>query len=464
MTEFYLWATALTILIALVATFQRTRDALAPMVTFAPMLLYVYVYHPFVIRSSPEFSQFFPHEDQIEHVFLIDFLSIAAFCLGACFYRRSQRGAPSSRILEMDLSPQMRSRFVSLSLVLATMASTAFWYLISISGGVMQFWRFKKPFFSSASGYIGEMPMLTYPALMLLAAAWHGQRLNLSRWLCVLFVASPQIAWGILGKRRGTIFLIAAALAAVWFLVRNKKPDWKLLLGGVSVLGLILLTVSVYRSQWGQVNINPEVRNTLGNVLAGEHLDQGDEFVSAAAVILASDRFNLHYWGVRFFATLFVRPIPSFLWESKWEDLGLRWMKTSPGMCGLTTLQWTEAIGFSPVGGSAGGFVGDLYLEWSWGGIFACYFLGLGFSWLWKQWIVKRGVWTMIYIEAMILSIHLPSQSLGSWAYRFMLIAIPTAICFRLLSGRNKRFNTMPQSQPQSQPEPRPALIPRRSF
>jgi oligosaccharide repeat unit polymerase len=422
MFDLYLILTAFVILAALAVSYRRTRDPLSPLVTFTPMLFYVYVYHPYVIQD--QLSRFLRRQSDQEYVLLVNLVSIAGFCAGAAHFRRSPGDEKRFKILETDVSQRVRKRFLNLSLVLATAASISFWWLVNKSGGAMKMLYQTKPFFASATGYIGELPMLTYPAILLLAAAWQGQRLNFGRFLIAFYVASPQIAWAVLGKRRGTIFLILAMLGAFWYVVRNKRPNWKVIIGGVGCLGLLLLFVAANRGS------NAE---TLNETLSGQVLTEGDEFVAAAATILASEHNNHHFWGLRVFAMFLVRPIPSFFWESKWKDLGLDWMVTQPGLCGMTTLQWQEAVGFDPALGTAGGFVADAYLEWSWAGAIACYWLGFFFSWLWKKWVTQGGVWTAIYVEAMILTIYLPSQSLGAWAYRFALLAVPTAFLFRLL-------------------------------
>ncbi len=454
MSELYLLLTAVVILTALLVSYRRTGDPLSPLVIFAPMLFYVYAYHPFVIQSgdislsaptifdgrpwiaetSPTANPlcvFFPRSGDIEYILLVHLISVTAFCLGASYYRRTTGDDQRFRILEQAVSPRVRQRFFQLSLVLGTLGFVAFWWLVSRSGGLVRMFFHPKPFLISTSGYIGELPMLTYPALLLLAACWQGQRLTGGRLLTLLYIASPQVSWAIIGKRRGTIFLIAAMLAACWFLMKNKKPNWTVILGGVGMLGLLLLFVVAQR----QTSALPDIALQeigLQATLTGNHpLTTGDEFVAAGATILASKQYGHHFWGARAISMFLIRPIPSAFWPTKWHDIGLEWMETQPGMYGLTTSQWNSAMGFSPALGTAGGFVADAYLEWSWGGVVACYFLGFGFSWLWKQWGIHGGVWTALYIEAMILSVYLPSQSLGAWSYRFALLDVPTVVVFR---------------------------------
>ncbi len=341
MSEVYLLLTAVVILVALLVSYRRTGDPLSPLVTFAPMLFYVYAYHPFVIQfgeipittvmnserslfvaaatsAANPLSSFFPRQGDVEYILLVNLISVSAFCLGASYYRRSVGSEQRFRILEQAASPRVRQRFLQLSFVLGTLAFVAFWWLVSRSGGPLRMLSHPKPFLTSTSGYIGEMPMLTYPALLLLAATWQGQRLTLPRLLTLLYVASPQISWAIIGKRRGTIFLIAAMLAACWFLIKNKKPNWKVIIGGVGMLGLLLLFVVTHRQASPQEDLG------LQATLTGNHpLTTGDEFVAAGATILASEKYGHHFWGARACSMFVIRPIPSVFWPTKWQDMGL---------------------------------------------------------------------------------------------------------------------------------------------
>ena len=439
--------TAVVILASLISSYQRTRDPLSPLVIFSPMLFYVYVFHTYIVISHPQFSSFLPHTPDVEFVLLVNLLSILGFCLGVCHYRRGANDQQRFQILELETSPAVRRRFFQLGILLGTMASAAFWYMIFTAGGPVKLFLQAKPYFGRHSGYIGEMPMLTFPALFLLAAAWQGRRFTFPRLLIAFCVASTQIAQSVIGRRRGTIFLTAAVLAAFWYVVKNKKPNWKAIIGGTCALGMVLLYVAANRSANALTSISDGNTERFANVLNVSTLTAGDEFISASGIILTSNRFQNHHWGKRIFVTLFIRPIPSFLWEKKWEFFGLEGLKYQPGGGGMKRTEWLEAVGFNTTAGSATGFAADAFLEWSWGGVIACYLLGRGFGWLWKKWVSQGGVWTVVYAESMILSIFLPSQSLGAWLYRFLLLSIPTVLIFRII-GANKRRTVAPRNQP----------------
>lgn len=447
MTEIYLLLTGLVIVSSLIASYQRTRDPMSPLVVFAPMLFYVYVFHAYAVISNPQFSSFLPNIADLEFVLLVNLFSILGFCLGICHYRRGANDQQRFQILDRDTSPGVRRRFFQLAILLGVMASLSFWYMVFTAGGPVELFRQAKPSFGRHSGYIGEMPMLAFPAIFLLAAAWQGRRLTFPRFLIAFLVASTQIAQCVIGKRRGTIFLTAAVLAAFWYVVKNKKPNWKAIVAGTCALGLVLLYVAANRSANALTNISDGNTERLANVLTVSTLTAGDEFISSSGIILTSHRFQNHHWGKRIFATIFVRPIPSFLWERKWEFFGLERLKYQPGGGGMKRSEWLEAVGFRSLSGSATGFAADAFLEWSWGGAIACYVLGRSFGWLWKQWVSKGGAWTVVYAEAMALSVFLPSQSLGAWLYRFMLLSVPTLLIFRAI-GANKRRTVASRNQP----------------
>ncbi len=448
MIDLYLLLTALTILGSLFASYRRTRDPMSPLVVFAPMLFYAYVFHSYAVISHPNFKSFLPNPSDVEFVLTVNLLCILGFCMGVCHYRRSSTDQKRFQILEQETSSAVRYRFFQLGMLLGTMAFVSFWYMVMSMGGPLKMLYLAKPAFGKHSGYLGEMPMLTFPALFLLAAAWQGKRLTLSRLICVIYVASTQVSTAIIGKRRGTIFITVATLAAFWYVVKNKKPNWKVMISGVCALGLVLLYVAANRSSNSLLNIGESATDRLVATLSASDLTGGDEFISAAGVIITSDRFDFHYMGKRFLVTLFIRPIPSFIWPSKWEFFGMRDLKYRPGGGGMDRELWLEAVGYRATSGSATGFAADAFLEWSWGCFIACYILGRGFGWLWKKWVSVGGVWTVLYAEAMILSVFLPSQSLSAWLYRFLLLSIPTAIVFSVLRVSRPRATTLSNQSP----------------
>jgi hypothetical protein len=82
------------------------------------------------------------------------------------------------------------------------------------------------------------------------------------------------------------------------------------------------------------------------------------------------------------------------------------------------------------------GFIADLFLEFHAGCIAAAYLIGHLYSLAWQRSRVRRGLWTILYFEMLILSIYLPTQSIGAWLYRLLILAVPTLLLMGYLAPR----------------------------
>jgi hypothetical protein len=100
---------------------------------------------------------------------------------------------------------------------------------------------------------------------------------------------------------------------------------------------------------------------------------------------------------------------------------------------GFTESQWQEAVGFVPTRGSAGSFISDLFSSFWWAMPLFTFGLGRLYSAAWARSCNQGGVWTLIYIELLALSVYLPSQSIGAWIYRLLLFCVPTLLIWRYL-------------------------------
>jgi len=436
--ESMILATGLIIVAATLAGFMRTRDPLFPMTILGPMLLYVYVYSPLVRLTSGSLVSLFPDNDELVTVHILNLLAISAFCLGCIRHRRPPRVDNRFRILRQRITARTRRRMQVLGIVLGCVSCAAFAFMVHYSGGWTRVFSHAKPFLRSPSGYIGEMPMLSYPAVFILAFAYQGRRLTASRWTALIFVMLPQIIMATVGGRRGPMFLVACSLFATWCIIHQRRPRVRTVMAGLAGVGCLMLLLQgnrgdLFRPWEGTIDTT-----YLEQLWSPPEVGVGDEYVVASATILTSSKYAHHYWGARYFATFFVRPIPRFIWSTKYEDMGLGWMRTNPGKSGIPTSQWLDSVGFEPAGGSAGGFVADLFLEFSWGCIIVCFLLGLAFSTVWKRWVTRGELWTLLYFEIMILSVYLIVQSLGAWLYRVILVVALTTLFWRWNVGHRR--------------------------
>lgn len=436
MLESLIFATGAMIIGITLVGYKRSRDPLFPMTILGPMLLYVYVYSPLVRITSGSVESLFPDLGELAMVHVVNLLSVSAFCLGCIWHRRPPRVDRRYVMLRQPIGPHIRRRMQVLGVILGLVSCGSFLFMVQYTGGWVQVFSQAKPFLRAPSGYIGELPMLSYPAIFILAFAFQGRRLTIARWSTLILVMLPQIIMATLGGRRGPMFLVCCAFFGAWCIVRRRRPQVRTVIIGLGTVGCLMLLLQGYRGDLFRPWKAEFDTSFLEQLWAPPEINVGDEYIVASATVLTSARYLHHYWGARYFATFFIRPIPRFLWPTKYEDIGLEWMRTDPGRSGIPTSQWLDAVGFEPAGGSAGGFVADLFLEFSWGCVAISFLLGLLFSAVWKRWVTRGELWTLLYFEMMILSVHLVVQSLGAWLYRVILVMVLTALFWRWNLGR----------------------------
>jgi hypothetical protein len=177
-------------------------------------------------------------------------------------------------------------------------------------------------------------------------------------------------------------------------------------------------------SQWEDAAVS--VQQTTDLYTSG-----GEDWSFAAGMILTSNRHDRHFWGRRLFTVVFVRPIPKQIWPNKYYDVGMGWLQDQSDMAGLSDAQWLTAVGWIPTRGSAAGFVADLFLEFSYAGLLACFLFGYVFSFLWRKASTERSIWTVLYLFAAILSVYVPTQSVSAWLHRFLLMSVPAVVAWR---------------------------------
>ncbi len=456
MLEALILLTGLAIIGISLMGLKRSKDPLFPLTILAPMLLYIYVYMPLTRLSSGAVDSIFPDADKLIVVHVINLLTVTAFCLG-CISQRRPRGIDRRfELFRSRMAKRTQNRLFSLAIILGLASCSAFGYMIVYSGGWTRVFSNSKPFLNSPSGYVGELPMLSYPAAFLLAVAFQGKRLTFIRLTLMHAVLAPQIVMATFGGRRGPTFLVACTLVGCWCIIRGRLPKVKWVVTGLATMGVFMLLLGENRSNLFRPWSSDVDVDIVSTVLGPSSVSLGDEYVTASGTILASMHHDRHYWGARYFTIFLVRPIPKQLWPTKYSDLGMGWMETDAGRSGMTTSEWFDAIGFETATGAAPGMVADLFLEFSWGCILACFLLGRVFSIVWKKWVQRGGIWTIFYFEMLILSVFLVTQGLGAWMYRLILVGVMTYV----LGGRNlakgRRNQRGVQQMPSLSPTPQP--------
>jgi hypothetical protein len=250
--------------------------------------------------------------------------------------------------------------------------------------------------------------------------------------------AAPMFIHGLLGGRRGPTFIAFSILAAVYYLGRNKRPSVLLFLSGGALLGLLLLLIVTFRDQFrlgSDLFYKPAATiETMVDQLNIERSETAvrtlgaDEFIYGVDVVMrfsegTTDRI---FWGSRILTIMFVRPIPSQFWPTKYQDVGMERYLSNVGLGGVDQY---SSVAF----GAAPGFAADLFAEFGWGAIAASLFIGWGYGRMWMNARRVGRVWLILYVLFISLSIFLVIQTLEAMLYRLLFTALPLIILWRIM-------------------------------
>jgi hypothetical protein len=415
--------------------YRRTRDALMPLVLFGPMLLYAYAYSPAMLLSSGDLQYYIADPARVAFVATVNLMFVGLFCAGCVSASR-----PAARMQRQEgviehaaLDSRTRGQLLTAAWLFGAAALAAFWYMVALGGGFVELFSRPKPFLAPPSGYVGEMPMLALPAILLLAMSLRGRKIRIRHVMLALVFALPHLVMASFGGRRGPAFVILFTLVLSWYIARVRRPSLRAVTGTAIVAGVFMLfLVSNRQNLYLGSDQDVDMQAFRDRLLVSEG-SGGQEFIYSTGLILTADHHERFYWGRRYLATVFVRPIPRHVWPGKYDDLGLGWLVDQPGSAGFSDGDWREAVGFPPLSGSAGGFVADAFVELWWLGALACYLIGRLYGWCWTRSARLGGLWTVVYVELVILSVYLVSQSVGAWLYRALLLVGPTWILWKLV-------------------------------
>ena len=129
----------------------------------------------------------------------------------------------------------------------------------------------------------------------------------------------------------------------------------------------------------------------------------------------------------RYLAQILVRPIPSAIWPTKYEDFGVPELLTNAG----TAEGFADALGWAGAPGSAPGIAADLWVELWWLAVPAMALLGYMYGKVWRKAVERGGPWTGQYIILSALSIYLVMQTMEAVIFRTILLSIPCWITWR---------------------------------
>ena len=442
--DFFFVLTGYVVLLAVVGSlisYLYYNDTFHPLILILPAATFVYAYMPFDLYQSGELMQYFSISD-LEYVQVLNAAGLTALFVGCIIGSNGLRRDPERRDTHfLHLTPAWQDRLYKLGLVLGGIGFLLYAYQLSNAGGFVSAYSRAKGGGTAASGYLRDFTILTLPAIILLYMSRYRRPWRHVHSILLFLFASPHLVHGLLSARRGPTFLGIAILAAGWYLTRYKRPAlWRLLTAGAAV-GTLLLVLVTFR---GEIYLGsdflsgpPDLDTVVGQSFTkSTEASYGNEFVYGTKAVLIARDADDFYWGTRYLTHVFIRPIPGFLWPTKYTDVGMGDMLFNAGVV-PEEIPVSVAAEIPP--GAAPGFIADFYVEFSWLALLAIFGLGWIFGALWRNNLLYGGVWTVIYGGIIGLSLYFVSQTFGAFLFRFLEIVIVSYLSWHYIRNRYVR-------------------------
>src|ERR1700730_2871124 len=416
MFEILLFAGAGLLIVGLICAFDGSRDVFHPLIFISPMMLFLYFWMPYKLHSSGGLDQFFDQK-QLVFVQTLNVLGILAFvsaCLGVGV--RLNRGAPRRTL---RLSPVANRRLL-IGVAVAGGIGLACWCVTIINvGGFVNAFSASYAGGWDDSGYVRDGSLLMLVGVLLAISALSAGAPRTPSLLLMGFCGLPWLSQALLTARRGPTFAIVTILLMGWYVNREKRPP--LLAVGLFglCLGWIVLFLVTNRSSI-YLGSSFDIKSDVGNIVGKP--DTGNEFIYGTGTVLSADRRGHYFWMRRYLAQILVRPIPSAIWPTKYEDFGVPEILHNAG----TGEGFGDALGWVGAVGSAPGIIADLFVEVWWFAIPLMALLGWSYGTIWKLSTLQAGAWSSQYVIISALSIYLVMQTMEAVIFRTLLLSIPS--------------------------------------
>lgn len=437
--------TFLTVFIGLLATVSflwavlKIGDVFHPLAYLMPMVFFLYVFLPVELMQENifPFSAFTVAE--LTKVQAFNAACVFGLIAGAL---RGGRLRSQPRNVLTDLSPWQVRRVFTLAIVLGVISLAAFAINVNNVGGLYEAYSQEKGGGTAESGYVRDAVFWSMSALAALTACIRYDRVRTTYIFTGIVLMIPLFVHGLFAGRRGPTFIVFSSLAAAYYLGRNKRPALVTFVSCGMLLGMLLLLMVTFRDQFrlgaGVFRSPAAALGMMVDQLETERSENVERTLEANEFIYGVDvvtRFNAKadafYWGKRILAVMFIRPIPSQLWPTKYQDVGMERYLINVGLGGVD--QYSAVAN-----GAAPGFAADLFAEFSWGAIAASFLIGWGYGRVWKNALRLGGIWLVLYVLFIGLSIFFVVQTLEAILYRLLFTALPLILFWRIMVRRKE--------------------------
>ncbi len=416
MFELLLVLTGAAIGLALLCAYDGSEDILHPIIFLGPMMFFLYVWMPTRLYIDGHLDGFLDG-DQLVFAQTLNLLGVCAMLAGVLSVGFARRSTAATCV---ELPPRTGLRLVIGGCVVGTVGLGCWGIAIINVGGFVD--AFSKSYAGGwdDSGYIRDGSLLLVAGVLLILAgsAWRMRALYTT--LTAIF-ALPWITQALLTSRRGPTFAIVTVLAMGWYLTRGRRPASIAVILAGGMMGYLVLFLVTNRNN---IHLGADLQDDMNTDVTQfvEGADTGNEYIYGAGSIFAAQRRDHYFWGRRYLAQLLVRPIPSSVWPTKYEDFGVPELLNNAG----TGEGFEDALGWQGAIGSAPGIVADTWIEFHWLNLPFLFLLGVGYGYTWKKAIQKGGPWNTQFAILSALSIYMIMQTMEAIIFRSLELSIPS--------------------------------------
>lgn len=427
MFELLIWTVIAIALIGMLSAYDGSRDVFHPLVFIMPMMIFLYGWMPMKLMGSGSLSQYFD-SGQLVFVQTLNVFGVLAFVVGclAAGCRVRRQVAPVQQLSSLGCTR------LRLGASLAGGIGLLCWLISIVNvGGFVN--AFSKSYGGGwdDSGYVRDGTLLLLVGVLLMIGVIGSEGLKLINLTLICLFGLPWLTQALLMARRGPTFAILIIVCMGSYLMRNKRPPIAAVVIGGLFLGWFSLFLVTNRSNiylGSDSALTTDVSDVTSIV---EKPDTGNEYIYGTGSVISTDRRGTYFWMRRYLAQLLVRPIPSAIWPTKYQDFGVPELLSNAG----TGEGFAESLGWVGAVGSAPGIIADLWIEVWWFAVPFMAVLGWVYGYLWNRAMRGGAAWKCQYVILAALSMYLVMQTMEAVIFRTLLLSIPSWLAWRWALG-----------------------------
>lgn len=421
MFEALLWISAAIAIIGTLVALDGSRDVFHPLVFIGPMLVFLYAWMPSRLLAENGLARYFD-SDQLLFIQTFYICGILAFVLACLSVGVRVRRLPPAR--KRKFPPQICRRLTIGAAIAGALGLLCWVITIYNVGGFVAAYSRSYAGGWDDSGYVRDGSLLLLVGLLLSVSSLASGGSRLYNLLLMVVFGTPWLSQALLMARRGPTFAFVAVVLMGWYIARRRRPPLVAMAAAGFLLGWLVLFLVTNRSSiylGSSFQVNTDVQGIV------DKPDTGNEYIYGGGAILSAEQADHYYWMRRYLAQILVRPIPSAIWPTKYEDFGVPELLENAG----TGVGFADAMGWAGAVGSAPGIIADLWIEVWWFAVLAMAALGWLYGFVWKRAVTRGGPWSAQYVILSALSIYLVMQTMEAVIFRTLLLSIPCWLTWR---------------------------------